>query len=129
MRPDKTLNAGTAVVCGWLAMLTLTMVMIEFDSRPEGIGGERTIRLPRTTGPSRARAAEPVRRTRCAARDLELVTTIETHGEAQDRSGETLNAAFSAMMNARAACDAGRIDQALAIYDAIAMDLSRTPLE
>lgn len=119
MRPDKTLNAGTAVVCGWLVMLMLSMLVIKLDPRIDAIGGETTVRLLQTAGLSKARAAEPARRAQCAARDLRLVTAIETHGEAQDVSGEVLSAAFSTVMQARAACDAGRIDEALAIYDGI----------
>ena len=57
--------------------------------------------------------------TRCALRDLQLVMSIEAHGEAQDVPGDKLADAFFMMMAAREACAAGRIEEALAAYDRI----------
>ena len=125
MRPDKTWNAGTAAVCGWLAILTVAMLAIGVDWRHDAIDGDSAILLLRSAGLSRARAAESIVSTPCAASDLRLVTAIEAHGEAQDLPGATLYAAFSAMMRARAACEAGRIEEGLALYDRLTLSLAR----
>lgn len=122
MRPDRTWNAATAAVCGWLAMLILAMLMIGLDPRLDVVGGKRTIGLLLNAGASKARA-ESILGAACAAADLRLVSAIESHGEAQDISGEALYAAFSIMMRARAACDAGRISEALALYDGLTLSL------
>ncbi|WP_315838381.1 hypothetical protein [Bradyrhizobium prioriisuperbiae] len=124
MRPDKTWNAGTAAVCGWLAILIVAMLAIGLDWRLDAISGERTISLLPNAGLSEARAAEPALLPRCAARDLRLVTAIEAHGEAQDIPGETLYATFAALIRARAACEAGRADEALALYDRLTLSLA-----
>lgn len=124
MRPDKTWNAGTAAICGWLAVLTVAMLAIGLDWRLDAIGGGRTVSLLQSTGLPRARAAEPVLGVPCAARDLRLVTAIEAHGDAQDIPGATLYATFSAMMRARSACEAGRIDEALALYERLTRSLA-----
>ena len=52
----------------------------------------------------------------CAAFDLHLVAVIEQLGEAAELPGEVLLEATEAMMRARAACRAGRVDTALALY-------------
>jgi len=57
----------------------------------------------------------------CAARDLKLVTQIEEAGEAQAVPGERLAHAFFTMTRARDLCRAGRIKDALAVYDGIAI--------
>lgn len=63
------------------------------------------------------RAGSPV----CAARDLNLVTLIEHLGEAKAVPGERLAEAFFTMTNARELCRAGRVKEALAVYDGIAI--------
>jgi hypothetical protein len=68
-----------------------------------------------------AAAAERPRMAACAERDLKLVIALADHGEAQDVPAGKLNTAFLALVEARAACAAGRIDEALAIYDGIAI--------
>jgi hypothetical protein len=74
-------------------------------------------------------AAEPGGITQCALRDLQLVTSIEARGEAQDVPGGKLAAAFFAVVEARRACDAGRIDEALAVYDGIVIALAEARKE
>ena len=49
---------------------------------------------------ARADAANPLE---CAKRDLQIVTLLEQHGEAQTLSGRTLYEAFWTMMRARSA--------------------------
>jgi hypothetical protein len=55
----------------------------------------------------------------CAMRDVELLTSIEEHGEAQDVAGDKLAEAFFTMMAARRACAEGREHDAFAIYDSV----------
>jgi hypothetical protein len=68
-----------------------------------------------------AAAAERPHMAACAERDLKLIIALADHGEAQDVPAGKLNTAFLALVEARAACAAGRIDEALAIYDGIAI--------
>jgi hypothetical protein len=56
----------------------------------------------------------------CARRDLQLVTMIEAHGQAQTVAPQSLADAFFTVMRARVACDQGRISEAIALYDGIA---------
>jgi hypothetical protein len=69
-----------------------------------------------------AAAAERPHMAACAERDLKLVIALADHGEAQDVPAGKLNTAFLALVEARAACAAGRIDEALAIYDGIVIE-------
>jgi hypothetical protein len=55
----------------------------------------------------------------CAARDVEVVTLIEDHGDAADIAAERLAKAGLDQMQARLACSAGQSEQAIAIYDQI----------
>ena len=68
---------------------------------------------------SSAIAAEINGSVQCASRDLRLLMSIESHGEAADVSAEKLGEAVLSMMKARAACAAGRVGEALAIYDSV----------
>ena len=64
-------------------------------------------------------------RIQCALTDLRVLTLIESHGESEDIRANRLSHAFIAMMKARAACAAGRVDEALEIYDSIVAALAR----
>jgi hypothetical protein len=55
----------------------------------------------------------------CALRDVQLVTQMERHGEAQDVPGEILFEAVWIMKRARDACAEGRVIVGLALYDSI----------
>jgi hypothetical protein len=55
----------------------------------------------------------------CAQRDVQLVTQMEQHGEAQDVPGEILYEAYWTMKRAREACYQGRTTVGLALYDSI----------
>jgi hypothetical protein len=55
----------------------------------------------------------------CAARDLQVVILIEEHGMANDIASERLSKAALAQMDARLACSAGRVEEAVARYDGI----------
>ena len=71
-------------------------------------------------------AAEVPDRAQCAARDLKLLTSLNEHGEAQDVPADDLRAAFFALVKARGACAAGRVDEALAFYDSVVIGLGKT---
>jgi hypothetical protein len=58
----------------------------------------------------------------CATLDLEVITDIESAGNAQQISGETLAAAFFSVVKARNACAEGRHDEAIAIYNSISFE-------
>jgi hypothetical protein len=71
---------------------------------------------------SDAAAAEPSVMARCARRELTLITDIERAGESQAVPGEQVYRAFVTMLDARALCAAGRLDDALALYDKAAIE-------
>ena len=53
----------------------------------------------------------------CAARDVEAVTLIEDHGEANDIPPEQLAKAALTQMEARFACSSGRTEEGMALYN------------
>ena len=55
----------------------------------------------------------------CATADLRLTMLIEAHGEAQDVAPETLAHAFLAVLEARKACNEGRVEAAIKLYESI----------
>jgi hypothetical protein len=55
----------------------------------------------------------------CASADLKLTMLIEAHGEAQDVAPETLAHAFLAVLEARKACNEGRVEAAIKLYESI----------
>jgi hypothetical protein len=55
----------------------------------------------------------------CAARDLQLLITIEARENTGTVSAERLSDAMVEMMHARIVCHQGRVLDALALYDAI----------
>ena len=58
----------------------------------------------------------------CAELDLAAITRIEAASDTGHFAGEDIAAAFFKVMDARKACAEGRVSQALAIYDDIALD-------
>ena len=57
----------------------------------------------------------------CAARDIKVVTLIESAGAARTVPDERLTEAFLTLMKARELCGSGRVAEALAAYDSIAI--------
>jgi hypothetical protein len=90
--------------------------------RTEGVQSQ----VARITASSHAVAAERKGSPVCAARDLKLVTLIEQWGEARAVPGEKLAEAFFTMIKARDLCRSGRVAEALAIYDGIAIKTAQS---
>jgi len=121
----------TPIVRWWIrlaaccSLLVLILVIAARTGDPEPrTDADDTRRAGPLIGMSSAIGAEPRGITQCALRDLQLVTSIEAHGAAQDVPATRLAEAFFALLNARRACAAGRIDEALAIYDGIVVALA-----
>jgi hypothetical protein len=55
----------------------------------------------------------------CAMRDIEVVTLIEDHGEANDVAPEQLAKAALTQMDARFACSGGHTEEGMALYNDI----------
>ena len=125
-RTVRRLYIRVVVFYCWLALFTVAMVSLRIIFDPhidsaEHEGPAYVVQASQLVGPSSAIAAEPSHRARCAARDLKTVMLIEAHGEAQDVAADEVREAFFTMGRARAACAAGRTDEALAIYDGISI--------
>ena len=58
----------------------------------------------------------------CAELDLAAISQIELAASTGQIAGEDIAAAFFLVMDARRACAAGRLSEALAIYDDISFD-------
>ena len=56
----------------------------------------------------------------CAARDIQLLTTIEEQESAGSIAAKSISDALVEMMHARIVCYQGRVLDALAIYDTVA---------
>jgi hypothetical protein len=54
------------------------------------------------------------------------LTAINEHGEAQDLPADDIRNAFFALVKARGVCAAGRVEEALAMYDGVVMGASKT---
>jgi hypothetical protein len=52
----------------------------------------------------------------CAEQEVKAITSLEDHGIANDVSAEELGAAGLMMLEARSACYAGKVDEAVALY-------------
>jgi hypothetical protein len=61
----------------------------------------------------------------CAHREVQVITLIEDHGEKQDVSSDKLAEAGFEMLQAREACYAGHVSEAVALYDRIMTDTLR----
>jgi hypothetical protein len=68
---------------------------------------------------SEAAAATPVGSPVCAVRDIKVVTLIDDAGEAGAVPSERLTEAFLTLMKARELCSAGRVAEAIAVYDSV----------
>jgi hypothetical protein len=55
----------------------------------------------------------------CALKEIEVITFIEQHGDAQDMAPDLLARAGLTLMDARMACYEGRVSEALALYNSI----------
>jgi pentatricopeptide repeat protein len=66
-----------------------------------------------------AAAAEQSGQLQCAARDAKLIVVIEDVGEARSVPDEKVAEAWTTLLDARELCKAGRVEEALAVYDGI----------
>lgn len=55
----------------------------------------------------------------CAAKEVPSLILIEEHGAAGDVSAERLSNAGMTLYRARSVCNAGRVTEALALYDSV----------
>jgi hypothetical protein len=55
----------------------------------------------------------------CAVKEVAAITAIEDHGAADDLPANRLGEAGQTMLDARLACYAGRVTEALALYDRV----------
>lgn len=78
--------------------------------------------MPPARGLFDAAAPGASNRALCAARDLKLITQLNEHGEALDVPADDLRNAFLALVDARKICFAGRVEDALAVYDSVTFD-------
>ena len=122
-----------AVLCGLLVLILAPVIAARTGLEPRADtrlhGADDMRRARQYIGMSSAIAAEPGGTAQCTLRDLQLVTSIEAHGEAQDVPAAKLAAAFFAILDARRACAAGRVDEALAIYDGVVVALAEVRKE
>jgi len=127
----KRWYVGIVVFYSSLALLSLAIgvSIVNFANfridATQGDGASGMQQTSRLVSASGAFAAEPAGITQCALRDLQLVSAIEAHGEAQDVPADKLADAFFRVMNARTTCAAGRTAEALAIYDGIVIVAAR----
>ena len=68
-------------------------------------------------GPILVAATRPSTTMSCAERDVQLITSIEDRGSANDVASDRLAAAAFSMLQARSLCGSGSEAEALALYD------------
>jgi hypothetical protein len=110
---------------GLLLLLGALLVVNLADRGPSRLVAEQA-RVASSSGLFSAMAADNPDRAQCAARDLKLLTAINEHGEAQDLPADDIRNAFFALVKARGVCAAGRVEEALAMYDGVVMGASKT---
>jgi hypothetical protein len=123
-RAIRRFHVAIAVFYPAVTMLVLAIVAARIGVLDPQIDAKRdraagVVEASQLDGATGAIAADPAGIARCAWRDLQIVTSIEVHGDAQDVPADKLRDAFFTMMKARAACSAGRINEAIAVYDGI----------
>ena len=110
-----------------LLLLLGVLVAVNVSGRgTDVVAFDRAGGVSRSGGMFSAQAAEMPDRAQCAARDLKLLTSLNEHGEAQDVPADDLRAAFFALVKARGVCASGRVDEALALYDSVAIGSGKT---
>jgi hypothetical protein len=93
-------HSRTAVVASvWLAFFVVAAVV----APGHAIAQEQAVRLARE----------------CAVKEVAAITVIEDHGAADDLPANRLGEAGQTMLDARLACYAGRVSEALALYDRV----------
>src|SRR5262245_36318718 len=55
----------------------------------------------------------------CAERDVQVITLLEDHGRVQDTAADALGDAGLTRMEAQTTCYAGRVAEAVSLYDGI----------
>jgi hypothetical protein len=96
-----------------LALMIVVMATVRMDRLQSQLGKLS----PAGEAVAAARSGSPL----CAARDIKVVTLIEDAGAARTVPDERLTEAFFTLMKARELCGAGRVAEALAVYDSIAI--------
>lgn len=91
---------GTVVVASvWLAFYVVAAMMAPGNATAQ----EQAVRFARA----------------CAVKEVAAITVIEDHGDADDLPANWLGDAGQTMLDARLACYAGRVSEALALYDRV----------
>lgn len=117
MRDRNILNlsaADLASIVKWRRGMTaavgliIVITLIGADSR-----GRSRIETTEASAQSRA----PVLSRECSLRDARYLLQLEEQGNRPGADGGTLYRAYLAMLEARTLCDAGRQQEALALYD------------
>ena len=111
-----------AMAACYASLLLLLGVLVAFNIPSRGTDALSFSR----TGLFSAVAAERPDRAQCAARDLKLLTSLNERGEAQDVAADDLRTAFFALVKARGVCAAGRVEEALRIYDSVVIGAGKT---
>lgn len=103
-------------VIGFYAILGLVVVTLT-AVKMDRVQSQLAKLSPAGEAVAAARIGSPL----CAARDIKVVTLIEDAGVARTVPDAQLAEAFFMLMKAREACAAGRVEEALAIYDGITL--------
>ena len=124
---DKLNPQERATVRRWYAVMggvyaAVSFALVALVVLPSHAPNESARRPAPALLVSDAAAAEPSMMARCARRELTLITDIERAGESQTVPGEQVYRAFVTLLDARALCAAGRLDDALALYDKAAIE-------
>jgi hypothetical protein len=113
--------------CGYAALFAL--VGLSILARVPGAqlqAAKQARETPPASGSFDALASGVPNHALCAARDLKLIAQLNKHGEAQDVPASDLRSAFLTLVDARKICFAGRVEEALALYDGVSFNGDQT---
>ena len=96
-----------------LGLVVVTLIVVKMDR----VQSQLAKLSPAGEAVAAARTGSPL----CAARDIKVVTLIEDAGNARTVPDAQLAEAFFTLAKARESCAAGRVEEALAVYDGITL--------
>lgn len=120
MRDRNILNlsaADIASIVKWRRRMTAAVALIIVVTLTGTSLHRRYLAPLIETTEASAQSRPPAVSRECALRDAQYVFQMEERGNRPDADGEKLHGAHVAMLEARTLCEAGRQQEALALYD------------
>jgi hypothetical protein len=120
MRDHDVLNltpADRTAIATWRRRVMTTVALIIVVTLAGTSLHQRYLAPLLETAVASAQSRAPITSRECSLRDAQYLFQLEEHGNRPDADGAQLHRAHLAMLEARTLCDAGRQQEAIALYD------------